>query len=281
MFRNLNINNKLILINVAVFFFLAFLAVIEFLFKLPNIKATFLNLLGLSNNVKDLWKIWTLVTYMFTHEDFWHILGNMLWLYFMGNMLLFIIDSRSFFWLYLLGGIAGAIFYIIAFNIFPVFRETYAILIGASASVNAIVFALTTFNPFQDVYLFAIFRIKLWVIALFLIVWDVFSLPLGNAGGHFAHLGGALYGFLFAFYLRKGVNFQNKFFNFLSKLIPRRKRLKISYSKFRTHDDYDFTMNRNLIRKEIDRLLDKIAKEGYKSLTRKEKKFLKDYSKYY
>lgn len=194
------------------------------------------------------------------------------------------VNQQDFLWIYILGGLSGAAFYIIAFNIFPAFSvfKDNAILLGASGAVTAIVIATATLRPNEVIYFFGIVRIRLFIIAIFMLVYDVLLLKGDNAGGQFAHLGGALYGFIYGWQLKKGRNIQS-FVTLGSpaseQVFKRNRKLKIAKNNLRSKDDHEFTRSTNDIRIEIDRLLDKISQHGYNSLSKKEKDFLKKYSK--
>ena len=142
-----------------------------------------------------LFRPWTLFTYMFTHFDFLHILFNMLWLYWFGGLFLNFFNERQLGGLYILGGLAGAILFVLAYNIFPYFQNvaSFSYLMGASASVMAIVFAVSFYRKDLEINLFLIGRIKLIYLAIFTLVIDLLAMTSDNAGGHIAHIGGAFF----------------------------------------------------------------------------------------
>jgi membrane associated rhomboid family serine protease len=212
---------------------------------------------------------WSLITYMFMHDSFFHILFNMLWLYWIGGILQEYLGNRKVIESYLSGGIFGGLLYIITYNLFPVFKDqisfTYAI--GASAGVLAVVVATATLLPDYAISLLFFGPVKLKYLALISIVLDFISIPNGNAGGHIAHIGGALAGFLFIRYLyqRGGHLFPDKLFN----LFEKKPNFKVhSGNKMKGH-----TVNITS-QQEIDAILDKISKSGYDSLSKKEKEIL-------
>ena len=222
---------------------------------------------------------WTLITYMFFHQGFIHVLFNMLWLYWLGNIFLSYMSERKLLGVYLMGGIAGALLYIIFFNTFPVFNASLPVsyALGASASVYAVVFAAVSYNPNLRINLMFIGPVKLKYIAVALIVMDVMGIAGSNAGGHIAHLGGALFGFLFIYAQRQNINLIkpidwviDTFSQSASQ--KQRKKMKVEYSKPR--DDYEYNKQRAEQQAEIDRILDKISKGGYDSLTSGEKETL-------
>jgi len=142
---------------------------------------------------------------MFTHYDFLHILFNVLWLYWFGKIFLLFFTPRQLGGLYVLGGLAGALFFILAYNFFPYFEDRifHSYLIGASASVMAIVFGTAFYKKDFEISLFFLGRIKIIYLALFTLVLDLLSMASTNAGGHIAHIGGALLGICFAYYYTK------------------------------------------------------------------------------
>ena len=283
--RKFNIVTKLLIVNIAVFLILNIIHVILYLFNSEEIYPKIITYIAVPSELKTLvFRFWTPLTYMFVHESFWHILGNMLWLYFLGIMLIEHIKEKDFLSLYLLGGLSGALAYIIAFNIFPSFSDIkiFSVALGASASVTAIVIAMATLKPQQEVYLYGILKIKLIYIATFMLIYDIFLLQSSNAGGHFAHLGGAIYGFWFAKQYKKGKNIQKKFSDFISKIFKidfrHKTKMKVVVNNLRTKDDFQYNKTINDINAEIDRILEKISQYGYNSLSKKEKDFLKNNS---
>ena len=217
---------------------------------------------------------WTIVTYMFYHEDFLHILFNLLWLYWFGQLFLQFFAQRQLTWVYLLGGISGALLYILAFNLLPPFKgyAEVSLALGASASVLAVVIAVATLQPNFTVYLLFLGAVRLKYLALATVVIDIISIPVSNAGGHIAHLGGALFGFLYVAALRSGTDLAKPFYSISSIRFPKRNRMKVTY---RSHNaDYDYNYRKAQKQKQIDDILDKIARSGYDSLTKEEKDIL-------
>lgn len=230
----------------------------------------------------DLWisRPWTIITYMFLHLGFWHLFFNMLWLYWFGKIFLEFKNSRHLLGIYLFGGILGAITFMLAFNIFPAFAGSlnYAVALGASASVLAIVAATAILVPDYSVNLIFIGPVKIKYIALFMLVLDVFMLRSGNAGGHFAHLGGALAGLLYVVPEKLKIKFLTIRFKKMDWSIFRKRKVKKVYSSGRPLSDEDYNSRKASNQKKIDSILDKIAKSGYKSLTEEEKEFLFKFS---
>lgn len=277
--RNFNTGNaltKLIYINVGIFLLFQILFVFSFLFSIAELR--FSSFFSLPADIAALAKKpWTIITYMFLHQSFLHLLFNMLWLYFGGQIFLSFFSSKQLISTYILGGICGGILFVLSFNLFPVFARNvqYAIAIGASASVLAIVLAIATKSPNYTIRLLLIGNIKLKHIALGCIILDILSIPKGNAGGHLAHLGGAFFGFLYVKQLNGGNDISsgfNKIMDYLAELIQHKPKLKKVYSK--TKSDQDFRKEKVKEQAKVDKVLEKIAKSGYEGLTKEEKKIL-------
>jgi len=264
---------RLIYINLGVFLLFGLLRV--FLFLSASSSGWITGFMAVPANLQSLMvRPWTIVTYMFYHEDFLHILFNLLWLYWFGQLFLQFFAQRQFTWVYLLGGISGALLYILAFNLLPPFKgyAEVSLALGASASVLAVVIAVATLQPNFTVYLLFLGAVRLKYLALATVVIDIISIPVSNAGGHIAHLGGALFGFLYVVALRRGTDLAKPFYSISSIRFPKRNRMKVTY---RSHNaDYDYNYRKAQKQKQIDDILDKIARSGYDSLTKEEKDIL-------
>lgn len=273
---------KLLFINVGLFFLLRLIFVVFTLFQIEDVH--WIEYLQMPSSFRLLmYRPWSMITYMFVHLDFLHILFNMLWLYWFGRIFLLFFTERQFGGLYLTGGIAGAIFFLLAYHIFPYFRNVadYSVLIGASASVMAIVFAVSFYRKNYEINLMFIGRIKLIYLALFALVIDLLSMASANAGGHIAHIGGALFGILFATRLEKGKDLTvlvNRFIDRIVNIGKRRPvRMKVTYKRQET--DADYNMRKHEETETLDEILDKLKRSGYQSLSAEEKKTLFDASK--
>ncbi len=290
---------KLIIANVAVFLMVKFVSLFIYLFNIQIFDIQdFISIFAVPATLKKLLThLWSPFTYMFLHQDFWHILGNMLWLFFLGRLFLMFIDAKKMFAVYILGGLSGAFFYILAFNIFPVFGtvKEVSIALGASASVTAVVMAICVYKPNFEIRLFGIFPLRLkWFIPIFILT-DLISIPDGNAGGHIAHLGGAAYGIIFAIQLIRAKDITSSFNNFIDRIVSffatkRKPVMKVTFNAKKSN----FVNNTGVSNKvqkpnevtrtnvednaEMDRILDKISKTGYNSLTQTEKDFLMTFS---
>jgi len=170
-----------------------------------------------------------------------------------------------------MGGIIGAVIYIISFNLFPVFYslKVSSLAIGASASVLAIVFAIATYVPNYSISLILIGSIKLKHIAFSILIIDILSIPQGNAGGHIAHIGGALYGYIYIFMYKRNYN-SNYLVENIIELINYSP--KFIYKK--NENDYEYNARKRKEEKEIDKILEKISRSGYDSLSKQEKDVL-------
>ena len=294
-YKNGSVVFKLIFINVAAFIVVGILNLFS-LFGVPGLATE--KWLAVPADLESLlYKPWTLITYMFLHYDFLHILFNMLWLFWFGQMFMQFIIPKRMLSVYILGGLSGAIMYIVAFNLIPAFQPSVPVsmALGASASVYAIVVAVCAYAPDHSIGLLFIGRVKLKYIAIVVVVIDVLSISKGNAGGHIAHLGGALFGYLFAIRLKKGKDITKGFaatMDWLASLLKRQPKMKVTSNKYkrsqkpssgasstRTASDMDYNKKKKISQAEIDRILDKISKKGYDSLTKDEKDTLFDMSK--
>jgi membrane associated rhomboid family serine protease len=280
-FKSGNSLIKLIYINLAVFLAVKIISVFFFLASTSQ-PFSLVRWLAVPADLHNLlYRPWTIFTYMFLHEGFLHILFNMLWLYWFGQIFLHYFDDKKLLSVYLVGGLSGAALYILSFNIFPVFEQITPVsfALGASASVIAIVIATSVYAPNYKINLLFIGPVALKYIALVTIILDVLSIASSNAGGHIAHLGGALFGYLYIVQLKKGKNITRGFDRFMDKIFsifkPRPK-IKVTYKRPMTDRERDIEFNKAQAAKQedIDKILDKIAKSGYNSLTKKEKEIL-------
>jgi membrane associated rhomboid family serine protease len=269
---------RLIYINIAVFILITITAVIGFLLKNPVISEKALAIFSVPASFSALLvRPWTIITYMFTHKDIWHILFNMLWLYWFGSIFLEYLDQRKLVAVYLLGGISGALVYILSFNIFPAFTGIVAesVAIGASASVMAIVIAIAAYVPDYTVHLFLFGRVKIKYLALGIFIFTSVMDFSVNSGGKLAHIGGAFFGYFYIINLRHGRDIGkgfNKIIDFFAIVFKPRKKLKVTHRKPATEYEYNKIKAEQQAR--INSILDKISKGGYDSLTKEEKEIL-------
>lgn len=281
-FKKNSILSKLIVINIAIFLFLQLSGIITTLF---NASIDSIEYLGFPSSFGNLpTRFWTVITYMFVHYNFLHILFNMLWLYWFGKIFLILFNSKQLGGLYILGGIAGAILFILAYNVFPYFRnmENTNYLMGASASVMSIVFGSAFYKKDFEINLLFLGRIKIIYLAIFSLILDILAVTSTNAGGHIAHIGGALTGITFSYYIKKGKDITDWLNTLIDKTVDMFKKesvkMTVNYNQ-RVGSEYEYNERKNKENKEIDKILDKIKKSGYSSLTSEEKKKLFDASK--
>jgi len=278
----INLNSiliRVIAVNLAVFLIARIVGLFGYLLNDPSISVYFVWFLSIPADLSVLaQRPWSPITYMFLHYDLLHILFNMLWLYWFGQIFIRFTGARSFLPLYLIGGLSGALLYVISYNVFPAFMLTksLAIAMGASASVLAIVAAISTFKPDFKINLIFFGPVSIKYIAIISVVLDVISIEKGNPGGHIAHIGGAALGFLYGMQLRNGKNiFARGGFNFRFPKIfnnRRKSRFKASSARYKTDEEYNAQKSKD--QKRIDKILEKISNSGYGSLTREEKDFL-------
>lgn len=224
---------------------------------------------------------WTLFTYMFTQFEFLHLLFNMLWLYWFGSFFLNYFTERQLTGVYIWGGLAGAGLYIAAYNIFPYFDNLTRLsswAIGSSASVMALVFAVCTYLPKHKVYIFLLGPVKLIYLALFTALIDLLSIRSGNAGGHIAHLGGALFGCFFILGIRRNKDLSYGIIYLFDKIkdfLTPSKKMRVKYKKkVADMNDREYNQYKKSQEDKINDILEKISKSGYESLSREEKELL-------
>lgn len=282
---------KLIFINIGVFLALRIGAIIC-TFGGFNIDYALLYWIELPSSISALLiRPWTLITYMFAQFDIFHILFNMLWLYWFGTVFLLTENAKQLVALYFYGGIGGALAFITAYNIFPYFAYTNGWLIGASASVIAIVVATAMRHPDYKMHLLFFGAVSLKWIAIVTIVIDFLSINGTNAGGHIAHLGGAAIGLIYSIMLNKGTDITRPFNRAIDSLVSTWASVKSSLKKHpkakkynnNSKNEYHSYSQQNPSspndREILDNILDKIKKSGYTSLSDDEKKRLFDISR--
>lgn len=211
-------------------------------------------------------KFYTILTYQFFHDGIWHILFNMLWLFWLGNIFLDFLKPRQFHFVYMAGGIAGALLYLLAYNLFPVFAEARAgaTVIGSSAAVMAVIVATATLLPDYSMRLLFFGDVKLKYLAIAYIVLDVIGIASKDAGGSFAHIGGAIMGFTYIKVLKSGIDWSSWF----------KRKPKLKVVKNESPKQAGGKPKADVNQEEIDRILDKISKTGYDKLDRQEKETL-------
>lgn len=271
-FLQKSVLSRLMFVNIAIWLICLFISVFTWLFNVSDISFV-TKLFAVPSDISALAeKPWSIFTYMFLQEQFWHLFFNMLMLYYGGKIFLQYFSQKQLLTTYIVGGIVGALFFIMAFNAFPVFENTKgsAVALGSSASVLAILIAAATYQPEYPINLFLLGQVKMKWVAIVFVIIDFLSITTGNSGGHIAHLGGALWGFLYAYMLRKNVDFS--FFKHKPKIKVKSRNSDNYHQRPKTDEQYN--AERAEEQEEIDRILEKIAKNGYSSLSEKEKEYL-------
>ena len=272
-FLQKNVLSRLMLINVTIWIICLFISVFTWLFNISDISFV-TKLFAVPSDISALAeKPWSLFTYMFLQEKFWHLFFNMLMLYYGGKIFMQYFSEKQLLLTYIFGGLFGALFFILAFNVFPVFENMkgHASALGSSASVLSILIAAATYRPDYTLNLFLLGQVKMKWVAIVFVIIDFLSITKGNSGGHIAHLGGALWGFLYVSMLKSDFD--------IYKIFKKKAKIRVktvnseNYHK-RPKTDEQYNAERAQEQGEIDRILDKIAKNGYSSLSEKEKEFL-------
>lgn len=268
-YKQANIVEQLIYINIAVF-------VLTLLFSV------FSNLYVSNSNFIVYWfslnsdfdffitKPWTIISYGFLHADFIHILFNLIILYYFGNLFIQYFTPKQLLTFYLLGTFVGGLFFLLSYNYFPLFSNQNVPLVGASAGVSAIIVGIATYMPNYQLKLRLIGFVKLWHLAGIFVLLDVLQLAGNNAGGHFAHLGGALFGF---FYVSQASNTNINIWGKIAAFFTSKKKpLKTVYKSKKATTKRQ--ANTTYKQQKINAILDKISKSGYDTLSKEEKDFL-------
>ena len=269
-FLGRNIVERVIIINVLIFVLTYLFNTLSFLFQIDsNFIMTWFSLKPDFDLL--LFRPWTIISYGFLHAGFFHILFNMMILFYFGNLFLDFFNSKQFLTYLFLGIISGGFIYILSYNFLPGLKTQQSLLVGASAGVMAVVIGIASHIPQYSLRFRFIGNIKLLYIAVALVVLDVIQIPAGNAGGHLAHLGGSLIGFLLTHYLNQGKNIIASFEGLFTK--NKKKPLKTVYknTKQTSHQKKETKSEQQ---KRIDSILDKISKSGYDTLTKEEKDYL-------
>ena len=282
-FRNGTTLTKLIYLNLGVFLLLHAVIAILYISNAEDHVITILSWMAVPANLNTLLvRPWTILTYMFLHKDFFHILFNICWLYWFGKIFLVYLDQKKLLNLYILGGLAGALIFVISYNIFPVLRQQApeAMALGASAAVMSIVIAIAAYAPNHSIYVIFLGPVKIiWIALISFFLSSIVDFSI-NTGGKIAHMGGALFGYLFILSYKQGkdiTSWFSKIIDFIFSLFKKREKIKVSYK--RPGNDIEYNTDKVERQKEIDRILDKISKSGYESLTAQEKEKLFKFGK--
>ena len=270
-YDNLNILSQIIVWMIICFIVPFILNTFLFLFNISPY--SIIDLFQVSPSISELFfKPWSLITYGFFHADLWHLLGNMIILYFSGRVVLDLFGKEKFLKIFLIGLLFGSLTYLISYNLFPVFKGLKPPMIGASAGAMAVFVFLAAYMPHYSFRL-VLFDVKILYIAIFFIIVDVIQIPFGNSGGHLAHLGGAAWGYFYNSQLSKGKDSGDwliNFINYLKYFFNKKTKVRKVYKK----KNYKKNSNQSIDQKKIDLILDKLSKSGYDSLTKSEKETL-------
>jgi len=281
-------NNELIqiiLVNVGVFVVVSILNVFLGLGEYNDIYKLIIAQLMLPSSIDGfIVKPWTLITYFFTHVDIFHIFWNMLILYWFGKHVVEYLGSKKLFSLYFLGGICGGLFFMLIYNILPIFQEQVkqsVPMLGASAGVFAVMVGAATLTPNHTWFLWILGPVRIKYIALFLVFLSFRHTIGDNAGGNLAHLGGAFIGYLYVRQIQNGKDIGHWIIgarDFIMSFFVSNPKIKVSYKRPGSSPRAGGKTAR-VAQDEIDAILDKISDSGYDSLTKEEKEKLFNASK--
>lgn len=274
---------QIILINVIVFVFTGIMLII-------GLGDQVRPLLGLPSDLTSLlYKPWTIITHIFVHDGFMHILFNMLWFYWFARIIQEFLGSEKVISVFVMGALCGAVTYITAYNLIPQFAGVVSVatMVGASAGVTAIVIGAAVFSPNYTIFMIFIGPVKIKYIALVTVFLSLIGARGGsNPGGEFAHLGGALMGWIYMTQLKKGTDIGSwviSFISFFKSLFKPQAKIKVTHRSGNRRPTKKASKAEKSVEKtpqaEIDAILDKISEKGYESLSKDEKQKLFNASK--
>ena len=277
-FRYGNMVKKLLFLNLFVFVAYGLVALVSFLVQNNTVEYFLMrNMVAYSSLTSMLHKPWTIFTYQFYHIEIMHILFNMLWLYWFGEIFVLYLGDKKVLPLYLFGGVCGWLMFTLALHTIPALRPQveYDMLLGASASIMAIVFAAVAINPDHKMNLLFFGEVRILYIALISLFIDMLDIPKGGAGTYFSHMGGALAGYGYIKLLQQGFDLFAPFKNI--SWLKRKPKVKVGYKN--TDGTISNPSRSKGEQEKVDERLDKIARSGYDSLSKEERDFLFNYSK--
>lgn len=278
---------RFIYINIAVFVVLRLLGLFSLL--ICNDSSYLVKWVELPSDAKlALHRPWTVFTYMFSHYGVFHILFNMLWLYWLGRIFLEFFNPRQLGGLYVLGGLGGAAFYLLCYNLLPTLSGHFGMLLGASASVMAIVIAVTIYRPDYRVGLMFFGGIALKWITLATVFIGLLSIEGDNMGGYLSHIGGMLVGLLFGLSIKRGHDITSWINRCIDVVVSffkgRNKKTKSASYKYQhststssttsSSSNYSSSDNSKVDEARLDEILGKLKQSGYGALTEEEREFL-------
>ncbi|WP_179351943.1 rhomboid family protein [Winogradskyella vidalii] len=274
-FNNLDVFGKIIAINVVVFIIaLVFKSLLRFdmftYFELP------------SGAMDFVLQPWSLITYGFLHYDLFHLIFNMLFLYYLSRITTNLFRTKMVLNIYFLGIIFGGLAYLAFTNLVPTaFFSGRGVLVGASAGVSALLLFVAAYMPNTEIRLFNAFNVKWKHIAIVFVALDLIRVLLGqNQGGYMAHFGGYILGYLYATKLMKGTDIGTGFERTMDTVVgwfkPKSNLKTVHKTKTKSSTSYKTKTKSDALdkQKKIDAILDKISKSGYDSLSADEKAFL-------
>ncbi|HTB06495.1 MAG TPA: rhomboid family intramembrane serine protease [Bacteroidia bacterium] len=264
--KNAAVLTRLIVINIIIFI------IANLLNNVSSVVAGPLHYVTLPSSLREfIREPWSLFTYMFIHVELWHMVFNMLWLYWIGRIFVEFMGQQRLMEVFIFGGLAGGLLFMLVFN--TLLTSYPSELLGASAGVMAVIVATAVLVPDYTIFLILIGPVKLKYLAIASFILTSIIDFSSNSGGKIAHIGGAAYGLLYMTQYRKGNDISGSVINFFKRIgrvfsrSKSEKHLKVSYSK-RTD------ANKASKQRKIDEILDKISKSGYDSLSKEEKDFL-------
>ena len=267
------IANRVIYWNVAIF-----LISLVFFYQFSLGVFTFPNWICLSTNPNDvLYFPYTLLSYAFLHDGFWHLFFNMMVLNFSSRLFLTFFTQKQFLGLYLLSSIFAGLAFVIGYYLL----HLNSTLVGASAAVMAILVATATYQPLMVVRLLLIGNVKLWHLTAVILLLDTMQFLSGNTGGHISHLAGAFFGVIYIKLLQNGTDLSNivsTVIDFFVNLFQPSKKTPFKRVHVNTKKPFAKAASKIVVKdktqQQIDEILDKISQSGYDSLTAEEKEFL-------
>ena len=281
----------LIIINAVIFIIINFIKIVYFLsYDTPmvaqhNFQLQILDWFSLPASADKLvTRPWTILVYMFSHESVWQLIGTLLWLWGFGNILQDLTGNSKLFPIYIYGGFAGALFFLLMSNLIPQYRditETALPFLGAGASVMAVALAATTLAPDYRIFPMINGGIPLWVLTLIFVAVDYATIASSNGSFAVAHLAGGAIGFLFIKQMQRGNDWGDwmiRFMNWVNDLFNPEKKIQkkpFAQQNFYKTERKPFEKIPRITQQKLDEILDKINQDGYQSLSVEEKEFLK------
>ena len=280
--EDLKFQYKIVDVGVRLIFWnLIFFVVPEVFFALAqlfHVNINYLNYVSLSTNWGDLaWKPWSILSYSFFHFGVIHLVFNMLMLHFTNRLFLTFFTQKQLLGVYLLSAVFSGLVFLLGYHFLPMLMNVSTTMVGASGAIMAILIATTSYQPFMDVRLALLGKVKLWQIAVLFLFFDLIQLPMNNTGGHIAHLSGAFFGYIYIKLLQNGTDLSkivDSILNLFSKkqASPFRKVHVNPIKPILKRESKIIVKDKS--QQQLDEILDKISTSGYDSLNKEEKEFL-------